>query len=74
MLVGYRTGDMWAPQLEMREALQAGATHFLDCIANSKIPLTDGHAGLNIVRLLEAATESMRNQGRLTTIATNAIA
>ena len=74
MLVGYRTGDMWAPQLEMREALQAGAAHFLDCIANSKTPLTDGHAGLNVVRMLEAATESMRNQGRLTTIATNAIA
>jgi len=74
MLVGYRTGDMWAPQLEVREALQAGATHFLDCIGSGAPPITDGHAGLRVVRLLEAATESMRNQGRLTPLATGALA
>jgi predicted dehydrogenase len=74
MLVGYRTGDMWAPQLEVHEALQAGAAHFIDCIRNTRTPITDGHAGLNVVRLLEAASESMRNHGRLTTIATGAAA
>jgi predicted dehydrogenase len=74
MLVGYRTGDMWAPQLEVREALQVGAAHFIDCIRSGGTPLTDGHAGLNVVRLLEAASESMRNHGRLTAVGSGAIA
>jgi predicted dehydrogenase len=63
MLVGYRTGDMWAPQLAVREALHTEATHFVECIEGSRTPLTDGHAGLRIVRLLEAATQSMASQG-----------
>jgi predicted dehydrogenase len=65
MLVGYRTGDMYAPKLAVSEALNVEAAHFLDCIAAGKRPLTDGEAGLRVVRLLEAATESMSNQGRL---------
>ena len=64
MLVGYRTGDMWAPQLAIREALHVEAAHFLDCVAHSKTPITDGAAGLRVVRLLEAATRSMKEQGR----------
>jgi predicted dehydrogenase len=63
MLVGYRTGDMWAPQLEVREALSAEAAHFLECVEHRKTPATDGHAGLRVVQLLEAATESMRRRG-----------
>ena len=74
MLVGYRTGDMWAPQIEVREALQTAAAHFIDCIGSNATPLTDGIAGLRVVRLLEAATESMRNQGRLTPLATGVFA
>jgi predicted dehydrogenase len=65
MLIGYRAGDMWAPQLGVTEALQTEARHFIDCIANRKRPITDGHAGLRVVRLLEAATHSMSNHGRL---------
>ena len=64
MLVGYRTGDMWAPQLAVREALSVEAAHFLDCITAGTVPQTGGDAGLRVVRLLEAATESMTNQGR----------
>jgi predicted dehydrogenase len=63
-LVGYRTGDMWAPQLPITEALHAEARHFLDCIASGRTPDTDGAAGLRIVRLLEAATQSLAEQGR----------
>jgi len=63
MLVGYRTGDMWSPQLAVREALHTEATHFVECVEQKKAPVTDGHAGLRIVRLLEAATMSMANQG-----------
>jgi predicted dehydrogenase len=69
MLVGYRTGDMWSPQLELREALNAEAAHFIDCIANGEAPVTDGYAGLRVVRLLEAATQSMKSQGALVSVA-----
>ena len=70
MLVGYRTGDMWSPQLPVREALHTEATHFVECIEHQKTPITDGHAGLRIVRLLEAATTSMASQGDAVTIST----
>jgi predicted dehydrogenase len=69
MLVGYRAGDMWAPQLGITEALHTEATHFVDCIAQKQVPRTDGHAGLRVVRLLEAATESMAQQGRPVSVA-----
>jgi predicted dehydrogenase len=64
MLVGYRTGDMWAPKLAVSEALQVEAAHFLDCIARRSRPQSDGESGLRVVRLLEAATESMKQHGR----------
>jgi len=63
MRVGYRTGDMWAPQLEVREALSVGAAHFVDCISRNARSLTDGAAGLRVVRLLEAAGESIARRG-----------
>lgn len=65
MLVGYRAGDMWAPKLEMTEALKTEALHFIDCIKTSKRPITDGEAGLQVVKILEAATQSIKKQGRL---------
>ncbi|ACK73836.1 oxidoreductase domain protein (plasmid) [Gloeothece citriformis PCC 7424] len=65
MLIGYRTGDMWSPKLETTEALSSEALHFIDCIKQGESPITDGEAGLRIVRLLEAATQSMKKQGQL---------
>jgi predicted dehydrogenase len=73
MLVGYRTGDMWSPQLAIREALHAATAHFVECIARKQTPVTDGQAGLRIVRLLEAATESMTDSGRLVTLTRGAM-
>ena len=64
MLVGYRTGDMWAPQLNTSEALRVEALHFLECVSQGKRPLTDGQVGLNVVRVLEAATRSLEQYGR----------
>jgi len=69
MLIGYRTGDMWAPQLAVTEALSVEAAHFVECVAHSRVPLTDGEAGWRVVRLLEAATESMKKQGQLISLA-----
>jgi predicted dehydrogenase len=65
MLVGYRTGDMWAPKLGLTEALHVAAAHFVECIGGARRPMTDGEAGLRVVRLLEAATTSMAERGRL---------
>lgn len=64
VLVGYRTGDMLAPNLDMAEALRVEAAHFVHCLEEKKQPLTDGQAGLRVVQILEAATESMRDRGR----------
>ena len=64
MLVGYRTGDMWAPKLSVTEALAVEAAHFVDCVTRSARPKSDGDAGLRVVRLLEAASASMQNHGR----------
>ncbi|MDQ2841509.1 MAG: Gfo/Idh/MocA family oxidoreductase [Acidobacteriota bacterium] len=65
MLVGYRTGDMCAPQLDVTEALRVEASHFAECIEYGKRPITDGHSGLRVVRMLEAATRSMKARGQL---------
>ena len=65
LLVSYRSGDMWAPQLEQLEALRVELDYFTDCVTNSKIPFNDGHAGLRVVRMLEAAETSIRNKGEL---------
>ena len=65
MLVGYRTGDMWAPQLDMTEALSLELRQFVKCVEEKKTPLTDGHAGLRVVRILEAATQSLAERGRV---------
>ena len=64
MMVGYRTGDMWAPQLDTTEALRVEAAHFVNCIDNGRVPITDGQVGLRVVRILEAATQSMSQRGR----------
>ena len=64
MLVSYRTGDMWAPRLDLTEALHLEADHFVRCVEGREHPLTDGDAGLRVVRLMEAATQSMSEQGR----------
>jgi predicted dehydrogenase len=63
LLVGYRSGDMYCPQLDVTEGLRVEAQHFADCVENGKTPLTDGYAGLRVVSVLEAATESMKNRG-----------
>jgi predicted dehydrogenase len=63
LLVNYRLGDVWAPRLEQTEALKAEAQYFVDCINNSKTPINDGIAGLQVVRMLEAADESLKKRG-----------
>jgi predicted dehydrogenase len=65
LLVNYRSGDMWSPQLEQVEALRQELSYFVECISNGKRPFNDGCAGLRVVRMLEAATESLSKRGVL---------
>ena len=65
MLVGYRTGDMYAPQLDMTEALTRELRQFVSCIEHNEQPTADGAAGLRVVRILEAATQSLAQRGRV---------
>ena len=65
LLVSYRSGDMWAPKLDNSEGLRREALHFIDCIENNKQPETDGHSGLRVVRVLEAADQSLASRGKL---------
>lgn len=63
LLVSYRSGDMWAPKIENVEALKAELSYFVGCIINSERPFNDGLAGLRVVRMLEAAEESLKRKG-----------
>jgi predicted dehydrogenase len=65
LLVNYRSGDMWAPRLERTEALTHELDYFVDCITKDETPINDGHAGLRVVKMLEAASESVRQRGAL---------
>src|ERR1700693_1053290 len=68
LLVSYRSGDMWAPQIEQVEALRAETAYFLKCIDENTKPFNDGIAGLRVVRILEAADRSVRNRGEAITL------
>jgi predicted dehydrogenase len=74
LLVGYRSGDIYCPQLDVTEALRIEAAHFVDCIETGKTPQTDGFAGLRVVSVLEAATKSMKERGRSIPLQTQAVA
>jgi predicted dehydrogenase len=62
-LIDYRTGDMWAPKLELREALAVECEHFVECVRFKKMPWSNAAAGLLVVRLLEAASKSLAAGG-----------
>ena len=65
LLVSYRSGDMWAPQLEQVEALRQELSYFVECISSGRDPHNDGCAGLRVVKMLAAATESLNKKGAL---------
>lgn len=68
IVAGYRTGDMWAPQLAGTEALAAEVAHFADCITTGAKPDTDGEMGLNVVKVLEAASRSLAQRGAMVAV------
>jgi predicted dehydrogenase len=64
-MIGYRSGDMFAPQLDVSEALKVEIQHFAECIRTGAEPITGGQAGLRVVRILESASLSMKQRGKL---------
>lgn len=68
MLVHYRSGDMQAPRIEQIEALKVETEYFMQCIINSETPINDGHAGLRVVKMLDACNVSIRKNGRAVTL------
>jgi predicted dehydrogenase len=61
--ISYRTGDMWAPQLSVKEALLLEMEDFLDCIIYGTEPVSSGESGLRVVEALECAAMSLRQRG-----------
>lgn len=63
LLRGYRSGDVWSPQIDPAEALSLELAHFVRCIQGFEVPITDGHAGHRVVCVLEAAEKSLMLRG-----------
>ncbi len=63
MRVGYRTGNVWAPKLDGREALAELSQHFVHCVESAESPITGADSGLRVVRIMEAATQSVALRG-----------
>jgi predicted dehydrogenase len=59
----YHYGDMYAPYIKQEEPLRVECQHFIDCINNGTRPLSDGHQGLALVKILEAASASLKQKG-----------
>jgi predicted dehydrogenase len=59
----YHYGDVYAPYIKQEEPLKTECQHFLDCIRDGVKPLTDGSQGLEMVRILEASSESLAHGG-----------
>jgi len=65
ILMKYRTGDMWAPQVEHTEALKTELQYFAECINTNRTPINDGKAGWRVVQMLEAASRSVKRRGAM---------
>jgi predicted dehydrogenase len=61
--LGIRIGDIWIPRIDMQEPLRLQCLHFLDCVERRRQPLTHGRHGVQVVRVLEKAQESLKQKG-----------
>ena len=64
ILVDYRAGDVFVPKLNTTEALAVMAKDFITCIIEKKIPVSNNRIGLDVVKILEASNESIKNKGK----------
>ena len=59
----YHYGDSYIPHIQQEEPLKVVCQHFVDCIEKNMPPLTSGREGLELVKILEAASASLRANG-----------
>jgi predicted dehydrogenase len=59
----YHYGDVVIPYIRFEEPLRVQCRHFQECIRDGKQPQTDGHNGLRVVQVVEAAQRSLKNGG-----------
>ena len=59
----YHYGDVHVPYIKQEEPLKTECQHFLDCINQGTTPLTGGKQGLELVRILEASSKSLKRGG-----------
>lgn len=64
ILVDYRTGDVHIPKIEMQEALLGVANDFVRAVTKKQKPISDYELGLNVVKILEASQQSIKNKGK----------
>jgi predicted dehydrogenase len=64
----YHYGDSYIPHLHQEEPLKSACQHFIDCIKTNSQPLTDGRRGLEMIRILEAASASLKINGAPVTL------
>lgn len=57
------SGDIFIPKIDMSEPLRNECAHFIECVRGGKRPRTDGENGRRVVRVLEAAQESLAQHG-----------
>ncbi|KGT78756.1 oxidoreductase [Bradyrhizobium japonicum] len=62
--IGYRAGDMWAPNISTKEALLTEVQHFVECVTTGASPVSNGLSGLRVIEVLEAASRSIADHGR----------
>ena len=59
----YHYGDVYVPYIKQEEPLKTECQHFLDCIRQGTTPLTNGQRGMELVRILEASSQSIKLNG-----------
>jgi predicted dehydrogenase len=59
----YHYGDTYCPYIKQDEPLKTECQHFLQCIQDGAVPLTSGRAGMEVVRILEASSASLKKAG-----------
>jgi predicted dehydrogenase len=64
ILVDYRAGDIFLPKVDNKEALSLMANDFIQSILNNKKPVSDMYSGLNVIKILEAAQLSIKQNGK----------
>ena len=63
-LIDYRMGDIYIPKIAQKEALAGMAADFVSSIIDKRKPLVDGQSGLEVVKILDAAQQSIDQGGK----------